>query len=73
MDRNDDVLSPRERDRIQVQLQAALMRQQAENRNTHVAAIPRGVDYSNYLQPQNIAVPLVPPDNDAVDSDDPGF
>lgn len=73
MDRNADALSPRERDRLQVQLQAALMRQQAENRNTHAVMLPHGVDYSGYLQPQTIAVPPVPPDNDAVDRVDPDF
>lgn len=74
MDRNADALSPRDRDRLQTQLQAAVMRQQAENRNTHAVTLPHGVDYSEYLQPQDFAdVPPVPPDNDAVDSVDPDF
>lgn len=74
MDRNADALSPRERDRLQTQLHAAVMRQQAENRNTHATILPSGVDYSEYLQPLDFAdVPPVPPDNDAVDRVDPDF
>jgi len=74
MDRNADALSPRDRDRLQTQLHAAAMRQQAENRNTHAVLLPGDADYSDYLQPLDFSdVPPVPPDNDAVDRVDPDF
>lgn len=74
MDRNADALSPRERDRLQTQLHAAVMRQQAENRNTRGVVLPSGVDYSDYLQPSDFSdVQPVPPSNDAVDRVDLDF
>ena len=72
MSLNGDRISPRALDRLQVELQAALMRQQAENRNTHVSPVPTLADYTEFWQP-GVEGPQAPPDNDAVDRVDPDF
>lgn len=69
-ERNDNVLTAQDRERINRQISAALLRQRPENRNTREAPLAAVRNYSDYVQPAAVGVQY-PPDNDAVDRVDP--